>query len=258
MTTPKKQIHEVWNSLERNFSSQQSGLDYAKLQDLRDSIFSPGPYYYYIIDFSTRKCSYVHESVTDFFGISTADFSFDLLLNAIHPDDVPFVVQCEKMVHQFLYEEIEPEDITSYKKAYCLRIKNKEEAYKMISHQALTLTTDKNNRIGHVLNIHTDVSHLFSANNKKISFLGLNGKPSYYGIDPYLEKIEKIKSVIMFSKREIEIIKLIADGLSTHQIGEKLFISNDTVKTHRRNILSRSNCNNMSELIAKCVRESII
>ena len=258
MAKPNEEIHEVWNTLERNFSSEQSGLDITQLQDLRDSIFCPGPYYYYIVDFSTRECSYVHESITDFFGIPTTDFSFERIIDGIHPDDVPFAVECEKVVHEFLYKRIRPEDITSYKVNYCIRIKNKEDEYKMISHQALTLSTDEDNKIAHVLNIHTDVSHLFSANNKKISFLGMNGRPSIYGIDPFNPEFEGEEPALLFSKREIDIIKLIADGLSTHQISDRLYISYDTVKTHRRNILSKSGCKNMPELIAKCVREAVV
>jgi len=41
------------------------------------------------------------------------------------------------------------------------------------------------------------------------------------------------------SKREIEVLRLIADGLSNTQIGEALFISEKTVKSHVGNILSK-------------------
>ena len=41
---------------------------------------------------------------------------------------------------------------------------------------------------------------------------------------------------MFFSKREFEIIKGIAQGLESHEIAEKLFLSVHTVNTHRRNI----------------------
>ena len=49
--------------------------------------------------------------------------------------------------------------------------------------------------------------------------------------------------------REIEIIKLLAQGMSSSQIAAKLFISENTVETHRRNILRKTNSHSTVELI---------
>ncbi len=43
------------------------------------------------------------------------------------------------------------------------------------------------------------------------------------------------------TKREIEIIRMIAEGLTTKEIGEKLFLSEFTINTHRRNIARKLN-----------------
>jgi DNA-binding CsgD family transcriptional regulator len=53
----------------------------------------------------------------------------------------------------------------------------------------------------------------------------------------------------VFSDREFEIIKLIHSGLSSEQIGEKLFLSKYTIDTHRRNILNKTGKTHISELI---------
>src|SRR5690606_7171578 len=44
---------------------------------------------------------------------------------------------------------------------------------------------------------------------------------------------------ISLSEREMQIIKLIAEGLTNTQIAEELFLSNHTINTHRKNILSK-------------------
>ena len=41
------------------------------------------------------------------------------------------------------------------------------------------------------------------------------------------------------AKREVEVVKLIADGLTNRQIGVRLFISERTVATHVRNIMNK-------------------
>ncbi len=52
-----------------------------------------------------------------------------------------------------------------------------------------------------------------------------------------------------FSKRETEIVSLLADGLSTQDVADKLFLSYYTVETHRKNLLNKLNLRNTAELI---------
>lgn len=51
------------------------------------------------------------------------------------------------------------------------------------------------------------------------------------------------------SIREIEILGMIMQGLTNNEIAEKLFISYETVKTHRKNILVKSGQKNTASLI---------
>lgn len=52
-----------------------------------------------------------------------------------------------------------------------------------------------------------------------------------------------------FSKREKEILPLLAEGLSSKQIAAKLYISEATVVIHRKNLLHKSGCRNIAELV---------
>ena len=51
------------------------------------------------------------------------------------------------------------------------------------------------------------------------------------------------------STREEEIIKLIAKGFTNNEIAEKLFLSAETIKTHKKNIRLKLNVNNNQEII---------
>lgn len=51
------------------------------------------------------------------------------------------------------------------------------------------------------------------------------------------------------TKREREILQLIASGLSNPAIAEQLFLSTDTVKTHRKNIMRKIDVNNTAQLV---------
>jgi DNA-binding NarL/FixJ family response regulator len=51
------------------------------------------------------------------------------------------------------------------------------------------------------------------------------------------------------SKREIEIIKLIQEGLTNKEISERMFISLKTVESHRTNIFRKLRIKNVAELL---------
>lgn len=58
--------------------------------------------------------------------------------------------------------------------------------------------------------------------------------------------------------REQQILQAIADGLSTREISEKLAISNHTVEAHRKNLLTKSGCNNVAQLVVWGIREGLL
>jgi DNA-binding NarL/FixJ family response regulator len=60
------------------------------------------------------------------------------------------------------------------------------------------------------------------------------------------------------TRREVEVLKLIADGLTNQEIAEKLFISTWTVDSHRKNLLLKFNAKNTALLVKTAVTNGII
>lgn len=54
---------------------------------------------------------------------------------------------------------------------------------------------------------------------------------------------------VQLSKREIEVLQLVVNGMSSKQIAEELFLSYHTINTHRKNILKKVGVKNVSELV---------
>ncbi|RZS96597.1 helix-turn-helix domain-containing protein [Cecembia calidifontis] len=72
----------------------------------------------------------------------------------------------------------------------------------------------------------------------------------YIGSDFDFEKINtKLPSPL--TNREIEIINLVEEGLTNSEIATKLFVSKNTVKTHLKNIFSKTHAINRTDLIHK-------
>lgn len=66
------------------------------------------------------------------------------------------------------------------------------------------------------------------------------------------------KEDLKLSLRELEIIKLIAQGLTNKQIAAELFISEKTVETHRKNIFRKTSTHNVGSLLHLVKRLGIL
>jgi two-component system NarL family response regulator len=58
--------------------------------------------------------------------------------------------------------------------------------------------------------------------------------------------------------REIEVLQLVAQGYTSREIGEQLYISENTVKNHVRNILDKLGLHSRNEAVLYAVRENLI
>jgi two-component system, NarL family, nitrate/nitrite response regulator NarL len=89
----------------------------------------------------------------------------------------------------------------------------------------------------------------------------------YFSEDVTLEMMRKItekekssdgNTTSPLTAREVEIVKLIASEFSNAAIGEKLFISERTVETHRKNIFRKTNTKSVAGLIRYAIDNKII
>lgn len=69
---------------------------------------------------------------------------------------------------------------------------------------------------------------------------------------------QNVRQVGSLTRREREILALVADGLSNRSIGERLFISEATVRNHVTSILDKLQLRNRSELVAFAFRRGLV
>jgi DNA-binding NarL/FixJ family response regulator len=60
------------------------------------------------------------------------------------------------------------------------------------------------------------------------------------------------------SERELDVLRLIAEGSSNREIGERLFISQHTAANHVRSILQKTGCANRAEAAAYAVHRQLV
>lgn len=64
--------------------------------------------------------------------------------------------------------------------------------------------------------------------------------------------------VVKLTRREKEVLQLLADGLTTSELAEKLFISKHTADSHRQNLMSKLEAKNTATLLKKAFQKGFI
>jgi DNA-binding NarL/FixJ family response regulator len=67
-----------------------------------------------------------------------------------------------------------------------------------------------------------------------------------------------VGQVPTLTQRERDVLRLLADGLSNEEIGKKLFISAETVRTHIRKAMDKLDADTRTQAVAKAIRQSLI
>ncbi len=90
-----------------------------------------------------------------------------------------------------------------------------------------------------------------------------NGK-TYYSEELWdyftknLMKDEKPEIELVITRRELEVLQLLAEGLSNKEIGDRLFVSERTVVGHKSNLMAKTNTKNTVSLLAYAIRNGLI
>ena len=87
----------------------------------------------------------------------------------------------------------------------------------------------------------------------------ITGRP-YLSFDAAtaLRQISTQSNTPLITRREKEVLGLIADGLTNNEIAKNLFISVATVDTHRKNLLAKFECKNIASLIKLAVNMHLV
>jgi DNA-binding CsgD family transcriptional regulator len=257
MNTNTKVLHSIWNKSADIATSKDQLLEDLKIDELLGNIFCPGPHYYYVVDFYDRQLKYVSPSISEVLGLDYNAVSFDDIIRQVHPDDISYVAKAETAVLNYLYQKARRDFVTEYKNSYCFRLKTKDGSYKLFQHQSVILTTDAKGGFAKALNIHTNISHFSAVNNYKATISTVLDGQEFVHLD-ILKHSEHQLQQALFSRREIEIIQLIAKGMNSQNIADTLYISSHTVKKHRVNITHKSGDKSTGELVALCIKEGLI
>lgn len=246
---PYKEAEEIWRNLVKIGNEINLDLELEVYKKILN-ITHVGDYYFYVFDLATVEFEFVSPNMSHILGYTDTEFTVEHFIQIIHPDDLPYFLSFEKKVSEF-FNSLTPAGHFKYKVRYDYRVKNNNGEYIRILHQVVTLQSTEKGGINKTLGIHTDINHIKPEGIPMLSFIGLDGEPSYINVE-VKQVLTPTKEVI--SKREKEIIKQIILGFSSAEIAKTLCVSQHTIKNHRRNILLKTKTSSTAELISKAIK----
>ena len=163
----------------------------------------------------------------------------------IHPADFLELLKAGNYFMKLAFTGISKQDWKSYKLINDYRVLNSKREYVRVIEQHLCLEQDKRG------NYWLDLSIMDLNPDQEINAPFrcrlLNYKTGeLFRFPPELPASQEL---VALSVREKEILKLVAQGLVSKQIADRLFISVNTVNTHRQRIIEKLNVTNTAEAI---------
>lgn len=242
-------LRAIWDKIPFG-TSEIIDLSQEKLLDKYIDVFHIGEYFYVIFNTQIADMEYVNPNILQVLGYHSEEFRFQLLLENMHKDDLPYFYHYEQCAVHF-FSSLPSDLFFKYKFAYDYRIKTKSGHYKRLHQQVIPIYYFPDGGV-RTLAIFTDLTHFEITGIPKLSFIGMQGAPSYYNV--HLQDVIE-KSTYTFTNREREILKYIVQGMTSEHIAKVLFRSIHTIRNHRKKILYKSKCSSIPELIVKTIRE---
>lgn len=209
--------------------------------------------FFYITDMEALNNIYVHPNIEHVLGYTPDDFyELKMIYNIVHPNDETFVLAYTfKTIEYSRKSETQLKDKTNWVFSLTFRLMHKKGHYIWVERHVSCYRCDKLNNMVYAISFYSDVTHLKKNNLIDYNFIVDEDIP--FDINNLLKKHQ----FPAFSKREIQIIHLIAEGLTARQIANQLFISLDTATTHRKNILHKANATNCAQLVKFAIKHGI-
>lgn len=248
-TEKKHPLIDVWN-IYPGIGRNDKILEKPSIERIIGEMFAIGKYYYYVLNLNNSTVTNHHESILKIHGLKNYPLHLKELIDLIHPDDIPFVIKAEQTVVNKILE-IGKEFQLYLKPSYCFRMKTAKGNYELFHHQAIHTFEDENHQLVQSINIHTNIQHITSENSYTVLITGIEPRKDFHQIKINQNLLSSSTQENNLTKREIEVLSFIAKGYSGKEISSILILSEHTIRTHRKNILTKTNCRNSKELVKK-------
>ncbi|MDB5264210.1 MAG: hypothetical protein JWQ14_3493 [Adhaeribacter sp.] len=241
------------------FGKDTNLIDYQQLVTAQpgfEQILDFCPYISWILDIRTRQFVFLSNNTELILGYPAGFFKNDgytFLSHLMLPEDKK---NLDKMTLE-LWKNLmllPANKRQGYRFSRKYRLRNADGNLVVMREQNTVLQTDSRGNIAHVLGTCTDITELVNINDFEVSVQMPMGQPS----SETTAGTTGLRTKNILSKREKQIVKLVAEGYSSKVIADQLFISFHTVNTHRKNIIGKTHSKNTSGLVQYAISNRLI
>lgn len=242
-----EQINKFFN--DKNVINNSSQIDYTQINDYLETAkaFSRITYQsFYIIDYEKKTFEYVSDNPLFLCGKSADEvlkLGYEFYFKNVVPEDLELLLKINEIGFNF-YENIPLEERKLYTISYDFHIINEKNNSVLINHKLTPLFLTNDGKIWKAMCM-VSLSNNQSSGN---IFISKENSDETFEYDlSELKWIKKEKKKL--SPREYEILSLYAGGLKINEIAQKLFITADTVKFHRKKLFEKIEVDNIAEAL---------
>jgi len=208
-----------------------------------------------ILDNSTHQYLYVNDASENMMGWTAEDIRKGGLRFGHSKTHVWDLLQVALISAKVLktFKNLPEVDKLNSRFSYDLRIRHKKGDYHRIQQHVYTLSLTSDGKPALLMIVSNDIT-LYKTGTKIQYVFGVT-RGTHFDI---LLNGETRPHSSPLTEREVEIVNLIANGQTENDIAQQLHISGQTVKTHKKNILTKTHSRNTAELVRTAMMEGWI
>jgi len=227
-----------------------------------NSIFQHSIPSIYLLDYTTGKYIIFSQNLESTLGIKKSFFEeggIDFTISQYHKDDLSLYNKSIFPDRVSFLKNIPPSEHSQYVFSYNYRLKNHMGKYCSLLQRNTFIRSDANGKPLLSLGMVINVDHYKNPNTAVQLIEKVTGNDYAGEAETILKKTYFLNDEdTLITKREKEVLKYLADGLSSKQIADKVFLSEHTVIVHRKNMMAKTNSGNIAELVSWAIRNEII
>ncbi|WP_312992917.1 response regulator transcription factor [Chryseobacterium flavum] len=235
---------------DKNEVSKDAGIDYSQAGDYLEAVKALSRTTYqslYVINYQTKGFEYVSDNPLFLCGKTSKEvkkLGYAFYFQNVKAEDVEMLIKINEAGFKF-YDTIPVHERKLYSISYDFYLINSRKNLMLVNHKLTPMFLTEQGQVWKAL----CVVSLSSNNSSGNVVLSKDGSDEIWKYDlaaDAWERSEKIK----LSSREYEILSLHASGRTINEIAEKLFITADTVKFHRKKLFEKIGVGNIAEALA--------
>lgn len=212
--------------------------------------------FYYVIDYTAGRFTYFSRTIKELLGISAEKAltlsAPEFMTSVSHPEDLPRVLAIGSQFEEYC-KTVPLEKLKDLRLVTCFRLKNFNGDYVKIVCQTCILSCSSNRIITSVfagVSVAAFISDFDIATGKVIDIS--NGDE----LKSFSSKAQEAQETL--TKRELQVVRLLAIGYKNNDVAERLNISVHTVETHRKRIMAKLKVSAAIDMVWKAIEYNLV